>query len=147
MQNTRSTYKGSNILDFMQFARTIRVPLHYEAGQLKLKKLDKLTARLSYCTSVFLSIISTTGVDTKSGLAKLEKDVQHSTKLSAGFVQQCRDKAIWMWRSYKKLHKSWERRVARCKDEKFLKKLKKREPSSPTVNGKISVRLDYKSRF
>lgn len=121
------------------------MPLHHMADEIKLKKLDKITARCTFGVSVFLGIIRSTGIATKSGLAEFEKDVQKSTKLSSGFVQQCRDKAVWMWKSYLKLHKKWERRAARCKDEKYLKKLMKREPSEPAVNGKCPVRLDSRT--
>jgi IS605 OrfB family transposase len=125
--------------------RTIRAPLHYAADEIKIKKLDKITARLAHCVSIFLDLISETGINTKAGLSKFEKDVQKATKLSSGFVQQCRDKAVWMHNSYLKLHKSWKRKVDRCKDEKYLRKLLKRKPSFPSVKGKTPVRLDSRT--
>lgn len=129
----------------MRYIRTVKVPIHYALGKEKRCKLDKLTARLSYGTSLFLDIIKETDISSKKDLAQFEKDVQNAAKLSAGFVQQCKDKAVWMNKSYIRLHKSWQRKVDRCIDEKYLKKLKGREPSFPDPNGKIPVRMDSRT--
>ena len=63
-----------------------------------------------------------------------------------------------MYKSYKQQHKEWRKAVyklkkaiEKCKDKRELRKLqhklyrlKKREPSLPTINGKIPIMFDYR---
>ena len=79
--------------------------------------------------------------------------------MQSAFAQACRDKALWMYKSYKKLYKDWKNKVKRlekavenCKNkhkhkklEHKLYRLRKREPSLPTINNKISVMFDYRT--
>ncbi len=53
-------------------------------------------------------------------------------------AQCCFDTAAWMWKSYRKAHKTWRREVAiaRGEGDKFwLAKLLRREPQEPFTNG------------
>jgi hypothetical protein len=55
---------------------------------------------------------------------------------------------LWSWKSYKKLHQDWERKVEYAEKkskEKWLEKLLKREPSLPKFNQKTGCRIDYRT--
>jgi putative transposase len=69
------------------------------------------------------------------------------TKLSSGYVQQCRDQALWMWRSYRALHKEWEHRLKYAR-RGWRGKLLKRELQKPFQKGlskKLLVRSDSRT--
>lgn len=76
--------------------------------------------------------------------------MRERTGLNAAFVQCCADIALWMWRSYWKLHREWKwkiRQAERKNDEQWLQKLTKREPQPPFTNGlqrKIPIWFDYR---
>jgi len=128
----------------MNYKRTIKIPVHYNVTKSKLNKLDKLTARLTSGTQLFLNIIEETDCCTRFNLVAYEQEIKNKTKLSSGYIQQCKDKAIWMYKGYKKLHKNWEKKLSKSKGI-YYQKLLQREPSFPKVNKKISVRLDYRT--
>jgi putative transposase len=125
------------------YKRTIKISIHYNLTKSKLSKLDKITARLSCGVQLFLDIIKKEDKTTRIQLTQFEKQVTQKTKLSSAYIQQCKDKAIWMYKSYKKLHKKWLTKCSYTKG-KYLQKLLKREPSFPKIN-KIPVRLDYRT--
>jgi putative transposase len=132
----------------MEYKRTIKIPIHYLTTIEKINKLNKLTARFTYAVRLFSDIISKTKKDTRKDLVKYEKQIAKKTKLSSGYIQQCKDKAIWNWKSYKKEHSSWERKLKASKQgTKWHNKLKKREPKKPFSNSRnrIPIRLDYRT--
>jgi putative transposase len=136
--------------------KTIKIPISSKITKEKHDKLDRLTARLTYGTRLFLEIIIQNDITTRKDANKYSKEIQQMTGLPSAFVQCCRDKALWMYKSYKKSHRKWqkqveklEKSVKRCKDKHKLKKLKhklyrlkKREPSLPTVDNKVPVMFD-----
>ncbi|MFZ2411563.1 MAG: transposase [Candidatus Methanoperedens sp.] len=149
----------------MIFQKTLKIPIHYDTTKSKIGILDRLTARITYTIMQISSLITDdTKLDRKT-LRRLVKDsdIVEKTGLSAGFVQQCIDKVIWTWKSHKKLHRVWERKIVRLekkladlteeegdkkkktKIEARLSKLMKSEPSQPIFQKKTSCRIDYRT--
>lgn len=136
----------------MQIVKTVKVPIHYATTKRKLNMLNRLTARLTYGVWLWSQIIRENDTRTRAGLrnAKLERQVREQTGLSAAFVQCCADTALWMWKSYRKLHREWKWRVKRARhegDQRWLRKLMKREPSKPYSNWlqrKVPIWFDYR---
>ena len=138
--------------------KTIKVPISDRITKEKLEKLNKLTARLTYGVQLFLDRIIKNDVTTVKEAEKFRKEIESITGLPSAFAQACRDKALWIYKSYKQQHKEWrkavyklEKAIEKCKDKRELRKLqhklyrlKKREPSLPTVNHKIPVMFDYR---
>jgi len=120
----------------------------------KLHALDKLTARLTYAVRLWSELIERHDIQTRKELQNLRHQhfVQEVTGLSAGFVQQCGNQALWMWEGCREFHDRWEKAVERARargDERRLRKLLEREPSKP-FNGKgpsrkIPIRFDYRT--
>lgn len=145
----------------MKFQKSIRIPVHFDTTNTKIGILDRLTARITYGIMLISNLINENTTLDRTALNKLIKnsDVVEKTGLSAGFIDQCRDKAIWAWRSYRKLHIDWEKKAERaverlesCDDDKetekrqkSLDKLLKREPSRPAFEDKTSCRLDTRT--
>jgi len=137
----------------MLVRRTVKVPVHHATTKSKLHVLDKLTAKLTYGVRLWSELIEEHGIRTKKELQRPEHQhlVREQAGLSAGFVQQCGNRAFWMWESYRELHAGWRRAVERAKrkgDQKRLQKLLKREPSKPFHNSeakKIPTRFDYRT--
>ena len=101
--------------------KTLRVPVHYATTSSKLHKLDNITARLTYGIRIISEHVTE---DTKLDRNALHiistlSEVAEKTGLSSGFVQQCEDRALWSWKSYKALHADWERKLA-YNQEKLL---------------------------
>lgn len=146
----------SDAVGCMKVQKTIKIPISDKITKEKLEKLDRLTARLTYGVQLFLERIIANDIITVKEAERFRKEVETITGLPSAFAQACRDKALWMYKSYKKLHKEWqkevaklERKIERCKDkhkkrelERKLYRLKKREPSLPTINNKIPVMFD-----
>jgi putative transposase len=136
----------------MQVVKTVKIPVHYATTKRKLDILNRLTARLTYGVYLWSRIIEVKDIRTRNGLreSEFERQVGEQTALSAGFVQCCADTALWMWRSYRRLHLEWERKAKQTQrngDERRLCKLMKREPSKPFSNGlrqKIPIWFDYR---
>ena len=102
----------------MILRKCLRVPVHYATTPSKIYILDRLTARITYGISLISSSVT---IDTRLDRPTLRKiavnyNVSSRTGLSAGFVDQCVDKVIWTWRSYKALHNDWERKVSRARE-------------------------------
>lgn len=134
----------------MKYRKTLKIPVHYEATKTKMDKLDKLTARITYTIRLISDLITDeTKLDRKTVRKVVrENNIVEKTGLSAGFVDQCVDKVIWAWKSYRELHKGWEKKVESAKKRsknQYLKKLLKREPSPPNFEEKIPCRIDYRT--
>src|SRR5659263_41814 len=142
----------------MNFQKTIRIPVHYDTTKTKIGILDKLTARITYCIRLISGLINETTKLDGTTLDKFIKnsDIVEKTGLSSGFIQQCRDKVIWTWESYHRLHRTWEKQAASAekrvasalddkelkKRQKYLEKVLKKEPSIPDFRNKTPCRLD-----
>ena len=141
--------------------KSLKIPIHYDITKTKQSILDKLTARITYGIRLISSLImEDTKIDRKT-IRKLVKDsdIGSKTGLSAGFIDQCIDKVIWNWKSYRKQHRHWEnqvlsseKRIASARDdkekvkrEKSFEKLLKREPSIPDFRNKTPCRIDYRT--
>ena len=119
----------------MILRKCLKVPVHYDTTESKTNILDRLTARIAYgITLISSSVTSDTKLD-RPTLRKIARDgdIASKTGLSAGFVDQCVDKVLWSWRSYKALHNDWERkvdraveRIERSRDDKEKAKAQKR---------------------
>jgi putative transposase len=144
----------------MLVRKTVKIPVHYKATEAKMQKLDSLTAKLTYCISMINSLVTK---DIKLDVKTLQRLVDENgiagkAKLSTGYVQQCRDKVLWSWRSYKALYDDWKYRyddaieeLKNCGDgeweklEKRVKRLEKKEPYPPGFRHKTSCRLDHRT--
>jgi len=145
----------------MIVTKSLKIPVHYGITKSKLDKLNKLTARITFGIRLISSFITEDTKLDRVTIRHIVKDngITQKTGLSAGFVDQIVDKVIWSWRSYKRLHNDWERRVEsakyrveRAEDDKdkekankSLAKLIKREPSIPTFQNKTPCRIDYRT--
>ncbi len=147
----------------MHIQKSIKIPVHHDATKAKQDILDKLTARITYCIRLISELITEETKIDRPTIRKLVKDneIASKTGLSAGFIDQCMDKVIWSWKSYKKLHTDWEKNVEKAeqkvesardekekeKREKSFQKLLKKEPSKPHFQNKnkTSCRIDYRT--
>lgn len=139
----------------MLIQKTLKLPVG-ELTKVKLDMLDHLTARLTYATGLWLDVIRRERTISKSKIERHRKEIQAETGLNSAFAQATRDRALWMWRSYRRLHREWEWRVRklervlkRSKNPKIRRKfghklyrLKQREPSEPTITRKQPVMFD-----
>ncbi len=137
--------------------KTLKLPMG-ELTRAKLAMLDRLTARLTFAIQLWLEIVKRERTALMMKIERHRKEIQARTGLNAAFAQATRDRALWMWRSYQKLHQEWslrvhklESRLARTKDPKQrrrlehkLYRLKQREPSEPTITRKVSVMFDQR---
>jgi len=135
----------------IELQRTLKIPVHYATTNKKLSYLEKITARLTYAVRLWCERISELGLKSRSDCSPYEHEIQRITGLSAGFVQQARDKALWMWAQYREAHKEWEYELSRAKPgTKWYKKLLKREPAEPCTSPrsklkKIPTRFDSRT--
>jgi len=140
--------------------KAIRIPVHYATTQSKLNILDKLTARITYGIRVISGHVDKdAGLDrTSIRKAARSSGVAEITGLSSGFIQQCEDKVLWSWKSYKALHRDWEKRLAyhqecllsvddnkRGRKEQYIQKLIKKEPAPPGFLDKTPCRIDNRT--
>jgi len=136
----------------MQVVKTVKVPVHYATTKRKLGILERLTARLTHGVALWSKLIEAHNIRARGRLRdrNLERKVKDRTGLSAGLVQCCGDTALWMWRSYREQHEAWLRRLRTAQkqgDERWVKKLLKREPQKPFSNGvkrKVPIWFDYR---
>jgi len=145
----------------MQVRKSIKIPVHYDTTKSKNDILDNLTAKITYCIRLISGLITDDTTINRPTIRKLVKDneIALKTGLSAGFIDQCIDKVIWAWKSYKRLNREWEEKLKKAqvrvqsardekekeKREKSLQKMPKREPSKPSFQEKISCRFDYRT--
>jgi putative transposase len=144
----------------LTICKTLVLPVDDRITRTKIKFLDKLTARITYGVQLFLEKIIAEKITSVKEAEKYRTDIQTRTGLSSAFAQNCRDKALWMFQSYRQLYRDWqweitrlETSIANCKerlarkntvkDKKRLRNLqhklyrwKKREPSPPAIRGK-----------
>lgn len=126
------------------------MPVHYATTKRKLCFLERITARLSYCVYLFSGHINDRQMDPKRYGAFTKEDMgqmRQRTKLPSGYAQQCRDQALWMWRSYYAQKNEWAR-LFKCSRGKWREKLLKRQPNRPFHQGlvrKIPVRIDIRT--
>jgi putative transposase len=157
------TYKlaKTNRKVIMQVQKSIKIPIHYDTTKAKLDKLENLTARITYCIRLISGLITEDIKIDRPSIRRLIKDnkIAPKTGLSAGFIDQCIDKVMWSWKSYRKLHKEWEQRINTAEErlqsardqkekekrKKSLQKLLKKEPSKPTFHNKTPCRIDYRA--
>ena len=102
----------------MQVKKSIRIPVHYDTTNTKIGILDRLTARITYCIMLISNLIDETTKLDRTTIRVLvnNSDIANLTGLSYGLRDQCIDKAIWAWKSYKNLHKKWESKVKKAKE-------------------------------
>ncbi len=101
----------------MKVKKSLKIPVHYGTTNTKVGILYRLTSRITYCIMLISELIDK---DTKLDRATIRKlvrssDIEERTGLSYGFRDQCIDKVIWTWRSYKKLHRDWEKKLEKGK--------------------------------
>ena len=155
--------------------KTIRIPVHFATTKLKQSILDNTTARITFCIKSISDLINENTELTSGAIRGVvrKNKIAKTMKFSEGFVDQCIDKAIWSWRSYKRLHKEWENRIKSVerkiteKETKIkedyredfkiqlqrklerqkarLEKIKNREPTMPTFEGKTPCRIDKRT--
>ena len=134
----------------MQIKKTVKIPVHYSSTKHKQSVLDNTTARITYCIKCISSLIDEDTELTRKNIRRVvkENNIAEKTKLSAGFVDQCVDKTIWSWKSYKQLHEDWLRRLEKVvarDNEVYLWKFLQREPTPPGFNHKTSCRIDERT--
>lgn len=141
----------------MPVQKTLKLPVG-ELTKAKLNVLDRLTARLTYAMQLWLEVIRRERAASRSKIEWHRKEIQAQTGLNAAFAQATRDRALWMWRSYRALHREWawrvhklERYLAQTNDPRFRRKLehklyrlRRSEPSEPTITRKVSVMFDQR---
>jgi len=137
--------------------KTLKLPIG-ELTKNKLDVLDRLTARLTFATKLWLEVIRLERTTSRLKIERHRKEIQVRTGLNAAFAQATRDRALWMWRSYRALYREWcyrvrklERFLKRAKDPKLRRKLehrlyrfKRREPSEPTIARKQPIMFDQR---
>ncbi len=135
----------------MLVTKTVKIPVHYAITKRKLHILDALTARTTYGVWIWSRLfkghkLKGTYADRRRFYDQVKKD----TKLGT-MTQCCFDTAAWMWKGYYQLHKDWQRKVInaqRGSNEKWLRKLLKREPQEPFTNGMNSkIPIWFDNRF
>ena len=94
----------------MEVRKTVRIPVHYGTTKSKMDRLGRLTARLTYCISLINELVTIETKLDRPTLRKLVKnnDIAEKCGLSAGYIDQCIDKVIWAWRSYKDKYDEWK---------------------------------------
>ncbi len=145
----------------MQIRKSLKIPVHYDTTNVKIGILDRLTSRITYGIRQISDLIDDTTKLDRTTLRALVKDsdIEQTTGLSYGFRDQCIDKVLWSWSSYKELHHDWDKKVKRAQErittarddkekenaEKSLQKLLKKEPSKPHFESKTSCGIDYRT--
>ena len=136
----RERKEGSEV-KFIEFQRTLKIPVHYAITRNKLGYLDTLTARLTFAVRLWSDKINQNTLKSATGCSPFEHEIQNITGLSSGFVQQARDKALWMWKQYRESHNNWAYELRRAKiGTKWYKKLLKREPSEPCTSKRSNLK-------
>ena len=156
----------------IEVKKTIRIPVHYDVTKNKTDILNNLTARITYGIRLISEVVydlvkDVEGTDEELQFLKLNvieeivynTDIVERTGLQSTYIQQCINKVIFSYKSYRDLHKKWEGKVLRAEErldsarddkelekaDKWSEKLRKREPSKPTFENKTSCRLDWRT--
>ena len=139
----------------MLVQKTLKLPVG-ELTKTKLDVLNRLTARLTYGVQLWVEVIRRERTTSRMKIERYRKGIQARTGLNAAFAQATRDRALWMWRSYRALHREWTWRVRklerfskRVRDPKLRRKLehklyrlRQRKPSEPAITRKVPVMFD-----
>jgi len=83
--------------------KTIVFPIHKATTKKKLSYLNRLTARLTYATNLFLDFIEKNDTTKLSDLNKYLRKIKEITQLKYSHLQQCYMVARSIWKSYKKI--------------------------------------------
>ena len=83
-----------------EIQKTISIPIHPKTTRRKINILDNLTARLTYGVREYLKILKEKEITTRKEAEKYRK-VMEKTGLNSNFTQQCRDKALEIYKGYK----------------------------------------------
>lgn len=137
----------------MEIVKTIKIPVAMEITKRKEDILNRISSRVTYAVGLYLERIVENDVIKLSEANKFYKEIKEVTGLPSAFVQCARDRALWMYRSYKKLHKEWEKRVKKLEEkiaknpsnkklQRKLYRVKKSEPQIPKVNKKQPIFFD-----
>lgn len=127
------------------------MPVHYAITKRKLSILNRLSARQSYCVYLFSKLIEERNVDFRKGYGEFShvdfSEVRRRTKLPSAYVQQSRDQALWMWRSYHAGQKKWRQQLTHAKG-RWREKLLEREPRKPFhigLRNRVPIRIDVRT--
>lgn len=132
--------------------KTLIIPVHPMTTIKKVRMLRKMAARWTYGVQLYLDRL----LEGNASPADLYHAVAELTGLNKPYTQNCRDKALQMFRSYRRLHQRWRRRVTmlsaklgRAADPKeahrldgLLKRLIQAEPRRPKITGRIPIDID-----
>lgn len=161
---------------YIEIRKTIRIPVHYDVTKNKMDILNRLTARITYGIRLISEVVydlvkDVEGTDEELQFLKLNvieeivynTDIVEKTGLNSNFIQQCINKVIFSYKSYRDLHNKWEGKIERAEERlysarddkelekagKWLEKLRKREPSKSfgksDCDHKIPCRLDWRT--
>ena len=100
--------------------KTIKIPVSEEITKRKKYIINRISERMTYGVQLYIDIIVKNDITEFKEANKFQKYIGEKTGLPSAFVQCARDMGLWMYRSYKELHRDWERRI-----EKLEKKLRK----------------------
>lgn len=135
----------------MIVTRTVKIPIHHKTTNRKHSYLDRITARLTHAVRIWSQLIEEYNLYSAKDCVRFEKEIRYRTGLSSAFVQQARDKALWMWKQHRRSHDKWKRMLSKTKkNTNWYIKLKKREPSKPYTSKnsklkKIPTMFDYRT--
>jgi len=88
----------------MKVQKTIKFPIHSKATKIKIEKLGRLTARMTFATNLFLDYIQVHDTTSLHDLNEYKNEfVKERTGMNSAHLQQCYMKAREVWKSYKKL--------------------------------------------
>ncbi|HDD69020.1 MAG TPA: transposase [Candidatus Korarchaeota archaeon] len=146
------------VISKVTITKTIILPVSPDITKKKLNYIERLSARVTYAVTLYLDIIIKNDITKLSEANEYRESIARKMGLSSAFVQCARDMALEMYRSYKKLHKEWLKKVRKLekavekaksgnkskvrKLEKKLKRLKERKPSLPVVRRKQPIFFD-----
>lgn len=139
----------------MEMVKTIKIPIAEEITNRKLNIINRISSRVTYGVMLYLEKIREEDITKLSDANKYQREIKEKTGLPSAFIQCARDRALWMYKSYKKLHREWEKRVKKLEEklaknpnnkklQRKLYRLKEREPSTPRVNKKQPIFFDIR---
>ncbi len=120
----------------IEVKKTIRIPVHYDTTGKKLDILNNLTARITYGIRLISEVVYdlvkdvehskvlSEGTDEELKFLKLNvieeivnnSNIVEKTGLQSTYIQQCINKVIFSYKSYRDLHKKWEGKVERAEE-------------------------------
>ena len=118
----RMAENALKVIKTVTIIKTIILPVSPEITKKKLNYIEKLSARVTYAVSLYFDILIKNDIITLSEANKYQEVVAKKTGLSSAFVQCARDRALEIYKSYKKLHREWLKKAKRL--EKAVEKAK-----------------------